>query len=97
GKAGFMGARYNPIFLTDNMVTENIQRLESIREVDHQQRAALRRMHAQQFSHDRRDPSVASHNIAYERVRGLMASEKLFDIDREPQEIRDHYGLTQFG
>src|SRR5262249_22592803 len=28
---------------------------------------------------------------------GLMASEALFDITREPQKVRDRYGPTQFG
>ena len=36
-------------------------------------------------------------NSAYGRVRGLMASDYLFDIDRESQSIRDLYGPTQFG
>jgi uncharacterized protein (DUF1501 family) len=40
---------------------------------------------------------VGSLNTAYERVRGLMASETLFDIEREPQSVRDQYGPTQFG
>ncbi len=97
GKAGFLGARYNPIFLTDNMIPENIQRSESISQSDHQDRAALRRIFAERFSREHHNPSVASHNIAYERVRGLMASEKLFDIHREPQAMRDQYGPTQFG
>ena len=34
--------------------------------------------------------------MAYERVRGIMASEKLFDIHQEPQSARDFYGPTQF-
>ena len=33
--------------------------------------------------------ALGSHNVAYERVRGLMASESLFDISREPQKVRD--------
>ena len=37
-----------------------------------------------------------SQNEAYQRVRGIMASEKLFDITQEPQKIRDRYGPTQF-
>ena len=30
-------------------------------------------------------------------MRGLMASDKLFDISQEPQAIRDQYGPTLFG
>src|SRR5436190_13596577 len=34
---------------------------------------------------------------AYQRVRGLMASEALFDVSKEPAKVRDRYGRTQFG
>src|SRR5205823_9176340 len=34
---------------------------------------------------------------AYQRVRGLMASEHLFDIDKEPAKSREMYGPTLFG
>ena len=46
-----------------------------------------------------RSPSTAlsSHNEAYQRVRGLMASDTLFDVTQEPQSVRDAYGPTQFG
>src|SRR5437764_10230693 len=37
-----------------------------------------------------------SQNEAYQRVRGIMASEKLFDVAQEPQKVRDRYGPTQF-
>lgn len=97
GKAGFLGARYNPMFLTENMTPENIRRLDSISDADHRDRAALRRLLAEGFTRERQFASVASHNTAYQRVRGLMASEKLFDVEREPQSTRDAYGPTQFG
>ena len=44
-----------------------------------------------------RPTTLGSHNEAYQRVRGLMASEKLFDMTKEPQKVRDKYGPTQFG
>lgn len=97
GSAGFLGARYNPMFLTESMIPENLQRLESIQEVDHQERADLQKFLSQQFARQVHDPAVDSHMTAYQRVRGLMASDYLFDIDREPQAMRDHYGPTQFG
>ncbi len=52
---------------------------------------------AKRFIRDLNNPSVGSHENAYSRVQGLMASDYLFDIDREPQAMRDHYGPTQFG
>lgn len=96
GGAGFLGARYAPTFLTDSMIPPNIRRPESIAEVDHQERADLQKLLAKRFSDRRHNASVASHGMAYERVRGIMASESLFDINKEPQSARDFYGPTQF-
>ncbi len=97
GSAGFLPSRFNPMFLTDSMIPENISRLESISDIDHQQRADLRNMLAKNFQKNVHSSSVASHNSAFERVRGLMSSDYLFDVEKEPQSARDHYGPTQFG
>jgi len=97
GTSGFLGARYAPMFLTEQMVPENIRKLESISDLDHEDRLNLRAYFAKRFTEVRPNPSVASHNMAYERVRGLMASEKLFDIEQEPADMRAKYGPTQFG
>lgn len=97
GSAGFLPSRFNPMFLTNSMIPENISRLATISDVDHRQRADLRAMFAKQFQRNLYDSSVASHNSAFERVRGLMSSDHLFNIEQEPQSARDHYGPTQFG
>lgn len=97
GQAGFLGARYMPMFLTTNSCPENLGRLEGLSDADHQQRGELRDFLSKRFSQDRASSTLSSHNEAYARVRGLMASEKLFDISDEPQKIRDMYGPTLFG
>ncbi len=96
GGPGFLGARYAPMFLTESMIPPNIRRLDSISETDHQDRAAFQKLLARRFIDKHSNPSVASHGMAYERVRGLMSSESLFDINQEPQSARDFYGPTQF-
>jgi hypothetical protein len=93
----FLGARFAPIELTEKMGLEDVSRLESISDLDHIHRAELRDMWSKRFARGRENPIVGSHNMAYQRVRGLMASDKLFDISGEPQSIRDQYGPTQFG
>lgn len=95
--AGFLGARYAPMFLTAGSAPDNLHRSNSISEVDHQQRADLQAQLARQFERGRDSSALQSHNQAYARVRGLMASEKLFDVGQEPQAMRDKYGPTQFG
>ena len=96
GGPGFLGARYAPMFLTESMIPQNIRRLDSIAEADHQDRAAFQRLLARRFQDTHRNASVSSHGMAYERVRGLMSSESLFDVTQEPQAARDFYGPTQF-
>lgn len=97
GTSGFLGARYAPMFLSDSMIPANLSRVESLTEVDHQDRAALRDLFAKKFTERRLNPTVDSHTTAYNRVRGLMASEKLFDIEQESADVRARYGPTQFG
>ena len=40
---------------------------------------------------------MESHNQAYRRVSGIMANERLFDINQEPERVRERYGPTLFG
>ena len=97
GQSGFLGARYAPMFLTDKSTPPNLARLDSISDIDHRDRAELRDLLSARFVRGRDTMSVGSHNQAYARVRGLMSSEKLFDIEQEPASVRDKYGPTQFG
>jgi Protein of unknown function (DUF1501) len=97
GAPGFLGARYAPMELYKSMIPENIRRDGGISDLDHRQRGELRDLLSKRFEQGRRSASLASHNGAYQRVRGLMASEKLFDVTQEPQKVRDLYGPTQFG
>jgi hypothetical protein len=96
GDAGFLGSRYAPMELTLSNMPENIKRLDGITEIDHQQRADLRDLISKQFTEGRSSATLGSHNEAYQRVRGLMASEKLFDINQETAATRAKYGPTQF-
>src|SRR5438046_6406158 len=79
------------------MIPENIRQPDAITDLDHQQRGELRDLLSKQYARGRESSTLGSHNEAYQRVRGLMASEKLFDVAQEPQKMRDLYGPTQFG
>jgi hypothetical protein len=97
GQSGFLGARYDAMSLTTDQIPPNLRRLEQISDIDHQDRAALRDLLSERFVRGRSTGTVASHNEAYARVRGLMASESLLDVSRESQTMRDKYGATLFG
>ena len=96
GNSGFLGSRYSPMELTTSNMPENIKKLDGMSELDHQQRADLRDLLSRKFSEGRSSSTLGSHNEAYLRVRGLMSSEKLFDISQEPAAVRAKYGPTQF-
>ncbi len=97
GDSGFLGARYAPMELTTNNFPEYVRKLDGINDLDHVQRAELRDLLGKQFMKGRQSEVMGSHNEAYERVRGIMASEKLFDISQEPMKVREKYGHTQLG
>jgi hypothetical protein len=96
GHAGFLGARYGSMDLYTSTIPENI-RLAGLTAQDHQERAQLRDLLSSPFEQNRAGNGIDSHRQAYQRVAGIMASERLFDITHEPQSIRDRYGPTLFG
>ncbi len=96
GHPGFLGARYGSMDLYTSMIPENI-RAAGITAQDHQERAQLRDLLSTAFEQRRAGPALDSHHQAYQRVQGIMSCERLFDINREPQSIRDRYGPTLFG
>ncbi|MCE9563112.1 MAG: DUF1501 domain-containing protein [Planctomycetes bacterium] len=96
GDSGFLGARYAPMDLTTSNYPEFIKRLADISDLDHKERSDLRDVLGKQFVAGRSSDTMNSQNEAYERVRGIMSSEKLFDVTQEPQKVRDRYGPTQF-
>jgi hypothetical protein len=96
GNPGFLGARYGSMNLYTSMIPENIRRA-GVSEQDHRERAELRSLLSSSFERGRPSLSVESHRQAYDRVSGIMANERLFDITQEPQRVRDAYGPTLFG
>jgi hypothetical protein len=96
GHPGFLGARFGSMDLYTSMIPENIRRGD-ISEQDHLERSDLRSFLSGNFERGRPSLSIDSHNQAYRRMRGIMASESLFDVSRESRQIRDAYGPTLFG
>ena len=71
--------------------------IKELSDLDHKTRADLRALLSRRFTQGRNSSTLNSHNEAYARVRGLMASEQLFDISKETQSVKAMYGPTLFG
>lgn len=93
----FLGARYAPMKIAENMTPANLRRAAGITEEDHFARAQLQELLNMRFAEGRDIAPVKSHAQAYARVHGLMSSEELFDISKEPAHVREKYGPTLFG
>ncbi|MCA9265900.1 MAG: DUF1501 domain-containing protein, partial [Planctomycetales bacterium] len=95
--AGWLGAEYGPVRAGGQYSIPNIARPEQLTEADHEDREALRRFLSKKFENDHRSAAVASHNAAFERVKGLMSCAPLFDLNRLPESDRQRYGPGNFG
>jgi Protein of unknown function (DUF1501) len=96
--AGFLGPRYDAINILRALSPDGNKLPDSLTDLEHKERGELRDLLSKQFSQGReRDATLASHGGAYARVRGLMASDKIFDVTKEPEKVRDRYGPTLFG
>ena len=94
----FLGARYEPINIAHKLAPDGILLPASLTDADHRAREALREQLAARFQANRStNETVASHGGSYQRVRGIMDNAGLFDISKEPQEIRERYGHSLFG
>lgn len=95
--AGWLGAEYGPVRVGGEYKLENVVPPEQLSELDHSDREALRQFLSKKFDNDRKSAAAASHNAAFERVRGMMSCAPLFDMERLPQADLERYGPGTFG
>jgi hypothetical protein len=94
---GFLGGGHAAVILEKSMRPENIDLPRGLSDTDHADREALRRLVSDRFARTRQVSNLAGYNNAYHRVRGLMKSDTLFNLDGEPAHVRERYGPTEFG
>src|SRR5207244_1802691 len=89
--------RYAAMSLEQSLRPENIDRPAGLSEQEHSEREHLRQYLSERFNRERDAEQVQGYNSAYARVKGLMRSDALFDLEKEPASVRDRYGRTDFG
>ncbi len=95
---GFLGGGYAPMLLENSMRPTDIDLPQGLSELRHKEREHMRELLSNEFARGRVGGQLVSgYNGAYAKVRGLMRSDHLFDIEREPATVRDRYGSTVFG
>ena len=97
-RPGFLGARHAPLLLEKGVRPEHVTLPDGLTDARHADREDLRAVLSDRFAERRAGGDlVKGYNGAYQKVRGLMRADHLFDLDREPVAVRDRYGRTPFG
>jgi hypothetical protein len=95
---GFLGGRHTPLMLEESMRPANIDLPQGVSRPQHTEREQLRELLSREFAERRAGAGrVGGYNSAFAKVRGLMQSDHLFDIEQEPPAVRERYGRTVFG
>ena len=97
-RVGFLGARHAPLLLEKSLRPDNVATPGGLSDARHENREALRAHLSDDFARGRAGAELArGYNGAYQKVRGLMRADHLFDLEREPLAVRERYGRTPFG
>jgi uncharacterized protein (DUF1501 family) len=95
---GFLGGSNAPMLLEKAARPSDIELPNGLSDLKHKEREHLREVLSNEFARGRvGGQMVNGYNSAYAKVRGLMQSDQLFDIDKEPAAVRERYGRTVFG
>ena len=95
---GFLSRRHSPLLLEESLQPRNIDLPAGLTAEQHAGREELRALLSSRFAEQRAGGElVQGYNEAYARVRGLMRSDELFDLAREPAAAKDRYDRTPFG
>ena len=95
---GFLSRRHAPLLLEGSLRPNNIELPAGLSDAQHLGRDQLRAALSNSFAHERAgNDLIQGYNEAYARVRGLMSSDELFNLDKEPTAMREKYGSTPFG
>lgn len=94
---GFLGGRYAAMHLDQSLAPADINLPEGMTETDHGDREHLRTYLSERFNRQRDAMKVRGYNSTYARVKGLMRSDQHFNLDLEPEHVRQRYGRTDFG
>jgi hypothetical protein len=97
-RPGFLGARHAPLLLEKGARPEHVTLPDGLTDARHADREDLRARLSDRFAEGRAGAEqVKGYNGAFEKVRGLMRADHLFDLDREPLAVRERYRRTPFG
>ncbi len=97
---GWMGASHSAALIGDPQEGfEDVKRPKSVSEDDFQRRLKLADMINAKFHRENPSKEADSYYSVFEEATKVMKSEDLeaFDLEKEPEQLRDAYGRSKFG
>ncbi len=109
---GFLGSQYAPLFVgearnngggdnanDDSLTVSDLEPPQRIASVTVKERLDLLDWLNDRFVGDHAGPPAIGYRTAYERAVKLMRSQaaQVFDLDQEPDDVREAYGRNRFG
>lgn len=97
-RAGCLGARYDLMNCPGyGKVAGVTTRPDGFNAEASKSRESLRDKLSKQFMEQRLSQNAQRYEESFARARGLMESAGVFDLSREPQQVRDRYGPSRYG
>jgi len=94
---GWLNAEHAPVRAGGPYKIANAERPGDVSREDFEARELLRKMMSQKYEKGYGSELGAGHNAAFDRVKGMMSSASLFEIDRLSKRDRLRYGPGAFG
>ncbi|WP_020468650.1 DUF1501 domain-containing protein [Zavarzinella formosa] len=97
-RVGFLGANHSPLLLEKSIRPEDLDPPPGMSEIRHHSREDLRALLSDRFARQQAGSEIVrGYNSAYQKIRGLMRSDHLFNLEKEPLTVRERYGRSPFG
>jgi hypothetical protein len=95
--AAFLGPRYASVTLADGRPPDNLFRPANLSEQADHDRNVLREHANRRFTLGRRTADTEAYTHSFEQAAQVMRQKQIFDITREPLQLRERYGIHDFG
>jgi uncharacterized protein (DUF1501 family) len=97
GDAAFLGPRFASVTLADGHPPPNLLRPATLSDQADAERQDLRARFNNRFAQSRRSADTEAYTQSYDQAAQVIARRDLFELGREPGQLRDKYGSHDFG
>ncbi len=95
--AAYLGPKYASLTLSGGDAPQNSLRPSTLEALDDLARNELRRRASDRFVQRRRTADTEAYTYSFEQAQRLMERREAFEVDKEPEAMKEKYGSHDFG